>query len=149
VCVCSLGYPSCNAHALYCIVICGLSSCTQFSHSISLTTLFLGGKKCYCIRKVWVLIFSRNPSEIFLILERIKGDAINVHRSSCKVPTIFVILCSELNLVYRFSKFFPPPKKISNYMQIRQVGAVLFQAEGRTNRKRGLTKLIVAFRNFC
>jgi hypothetical protein len=35
VCVCSLSYPACSAHAPYYIVICGLSGCTIFSHIIS------------------------------------------------------------------------------------------------------------------
>jgi hypothetical protein len=35
VCVCSLSYPACKAHALYCIAICGLSGCTVFFHVIS------------------------------------------------------------------------------------------------------------------
>jgi len=34
-CVFSLSYPACNEHALYCIVICGLSGCTIFFHIIS------------------------------------------------------------------------------------------------------------------
>jgi len=31
-CVFSLRYPTCNAHAPYYIVICGLSCCTMFCH---------------------------------------------------------------------------------------------------------------------
>jgi hypothetical protein len=34
-------------------------------------------------------------------------------------------------------------------MKIRSVGAELFHAEGRTNRRTEMTKLIVAFRNFA
>jgi len=35
VCVCSLSYPSCNAHAAYYIVTCGLSESYIFFHIIS------------------------------------------------------------------------------------------------------------------
>jgi hypothetical protein len=34
-CVYSLSYPACKAHASYYIVICGLSGCTIFFHIIS------------------------------------------------------------------------------------------------------------------
>jgi hypothetical protein len=34
-CVCSLSHLACKAHALYCIVICGLSGSTIFFHVIS------------------------------------------------------------------------------------------------------------------
>jgi hypothetical protein len=48
---------------------------------------FLGGGS-YRTSKMWALIFSTNLSEIFLILGRIKRDAINVQRCSCTVLTI-------------------------------------------------------------
>jgi hypothetical protein len=35
VCICSLSYPACNAHAPYYIAICGLSGCTVFCRIIS------------------------------------------------------------------------------------------------------------------
>jgi len=35
VCICSLKYPACIAHASYCIVICGLLGCTIFFYIIS------------------------------------------------------------------------------------------------------------------
>ena len=34
-CVCSLSYPTCKAHVLYYIVICGLPGSTIFFHTIS------------------------------------------------------------------------------------------------------------------
>jgi len=45
----------------------------------------------------------------------------------------------------RFSK----TPQIPNFMKIRPVGAELFCAHGRTDRRTDLTKLIVAFRNFA
>jgi len=47
VCVCGLKYKTCNAHAPYCIVICGLSGCTIFSTLSHKQTNFLK-KKSYC-----------------------------------------------------------------------------------------------------
>jgi len=44
VCVCSLRYPACNAHAPHYIVICGLSGSTIFLHIISQTVRFFGGR---------------------------------------------------------------------------------------------------------
>jgi phage terminase large subunit len=38
--------------------------------------------------------------------------------------------------------------QISNFMKIRQVGAEMFYADGRTDRRTDMTKLIVGFRNF-
>ena len=39
--------------------------------------------------------------------------------------------------------------EITNFMKIRPVGAELFHAGRRTYRRKDMTKLIVAFRNFA
>ena len=39
--------------------------------------------------------------------------------------------------------------QISNFMKIRPVGAELFHADGRTDRQTDMTKLTVAFTQFC
>jgi len=39
--------------------------------------------------------------------------------------------------------------QISVFMKILPVGAELFHADGRTDRRTDMTKLIVAFRNFA
>jgi len=48
-----------------------------------------------------------------------------------------------------FSDRFLENTEISNFMKIRPVGAELFHADGRTNRRTGMAKLIVVFRNFA
>jgi hypothetical protein len=57
-----------------------------------------------------------------------RDTIINVHKSSCKVPITFVKLSTSLNFLNISSK----NTQISNFMEIRQVGAELFHAEGET-----------------
>ena len=74
-------------------------------------------------------------SEILLILRRTKqGNIIKVIRSSCpcKVPVIFVKLLGKL----KFStQIFEKNPKTPNFSNIRPVGAELFSANGRTDRR--------------
>ena len=65
----------------------------------------------------------------------------NVSWSSCTVSVILVRFQWNLDFLDSFSKY----AKISNFIEIRAVGAELFHADGRTD----MTKLIVAFRNFA
>ena len=91
VCVCSLRYPTCNAHAPY----CHLWPVRLFSisaHYLINGTVF-GGEKTLLDIKLGFSICQHTWSEIYLILGRIQVCIIiNVHRCSCRVPVIIVIL---------------------------------------------------------
>jgi len=92
VCVCSLGYPSCNEHALYYIVICGLSSSTIFS-TLSLFTCMIFGKTSFKIKcavkspncqvvSALRLILSR--TWIFLVFHTFLGHPVhNIYWNTC------------------------------------------------------------------
>jgi hypothetical protein len=50
----------------------------------------------------------------------------------------------KLHYLERFSKYPPIP----NFVKIHPVGAEFFHAEGRMDRRTGMTKPIVTYRNF-
>jgi hypothetical protein len=83
-------------------------------------------------------------SETFIVRRRIYWDITNLHGFSCKVPATLVRFKLNLSFLGRYSK---KNSQISNFTKIRQVGAELFHADGRTDRD--VTKLTVAFRNFA
>ena len=59
--VCGLSYQTCNGHAPYCIVICGLSGSTIFFHIISYKgTIFEIYIYIYIERKMHVFSLSTN-----------------------------------------------------------------------------------------
>jgi len=130
VCVCNLRYPACKAHAPYCIVICDLSGCTIhvfFSpHYLINGTIFrkyLQNTKCAFCFSLIIL------SETFLILRRIQRFVMkNAKRYSFKVPAIIFRFYSNLNFPYKFSKNL----LISNFTNIRPVGAEFFHADRQT-----------------
>ena len=120
------------------IDICGQSSFTIFSHTVSQRFDFQetnGHKRC-------VLNFSRILYEKLLILGRIQRVIIiNIHRSLSKVKVALLVF---------FRRSF---KEKSNIAKLRLLEAELLHADrqtnGRTeNRRRDLTKLIVNFDNF-
>ena len=88
VCVCSLRYPVCNAHAPYCHLWP-----VRFYHIFPhyLITRFSEKKKKLLHIKCVFWVCLQLLSKTFLILRRTERDMIkNVQRSSCKVPVILV-----------------------------------------------------------
>jgi hypothetical protein len=97
------------------------------------------------------LIFSKTFA--WNILRRIQRDiVINVHRSSCTVPFILLEFEWNLNFLHRFLKNIPT----QNFIKIRAVGADLFHADGKTDRRTdgrldgqtSKTSLMIVFRDF-
>jgi hypothetical protein len=85
-CLCSLGYPACNAHAPYCH-LCPARLYYIFPRYVINGTIFENSVIEY---KLFVLIFS-TTFEIFLILSKNERGVIkNVNMSLCKVPVIRV-----------------------------------------------------------
>jgi hypothetical protein len=66
---------------------------------------------------------------------------INVHRSSREVSVILARFQSNLNSVDKFSSH----PQISNFVNIRPVGAELFHADRQTGEQTGMTKLFEIF----
>ena len=122
VCICSLRYPACNAHAPYCHLR-PAPLYHIFPHYLINGTIF--GKKL--LNTKCVFWFSLQLlSETFLILRRTERDiTINAHRSSCKVPVIVVRFKWNFNFLDRFSK----NSQISNFIKICSVGYE-FHADG-------------------
>jgi len=93
VCVWNLSYPACNAHALYYIVICSLSS----PPTLSTLPHTIHDFRKQIIEHKYMLSFSlKLLSETFLTPRRTEQD-INVYVSSRKVAVILVRLQLNLN----------------------------------------------------
>ena len=129
------------AHFLRRIILsCGLSGPNTFFHIVSQKTRL---SERNIVHKTCVLIFFFKLSFVtFLILRNIQHVIIiNVCTSSWKIPVILVRLQSNLKFLGRFFKNF----QISNFLNVRPVGAELFHADRETD----MAKLIVAFRIFA
>jgi hypothetical protein len=143
----SLAYPACIAvrHIV-----------TSFVVPLSLPYFSTMSRKQNDFRKkvteyqIYVLIFSK---EFVWNISRLRINqrdiVINVETSSHKVPVIFVRFYWNLNFLDRVSK----KSQISNFINIRLIGVEPFhadrRAEGQTDGRMDMVKLIVAFRNFA
>ena len=131
VCVCSLRYSVCNAHAPCCIVARGLSGCTVFFHIISYTARLSGGRGVEVTEhKMLVWIFCTTLSQTFLILRRIKRDNI-IYVVSLHVQ--YWLFLYDFNETWIFLICFEKNTQMSNSIKIRPVRAELFHADRRTD----------------
>jgi hypothetical protein len=141
VCVCSLRYPPCNAHAPY-SHLWYTWLYNIFPHYLKNGTIF---EKKFLNTKCEFWFSLQIFSETFFILRRTKRDIIiNIHGSSCKLPVILAILWWNLNFLDRFSENITNTKFQENPSSTSRV-----IPQGRPGRKAQMTKLTAAFRNFA
>ena len=86
-----------------------------------------------------------NLIKTFLILRRNQQYIVlNVKKLRIK----YSLFVSDSNGTYIFSTGFFKKSQILHLIKIRLLGAELFHADGQTDGRTNVTKLIVAFRNF-
>jgi len=139
VCVCSLRYPACIAHAPYCHL-----------RPVQLHVIFptLSHKRHDCWKnvfehKIGVLIFSVTLPEKFRILGRTERDAIKMYLGFHLKCPLFLF---DFDETWIFLTCFR--KMLKNHISWNTVqweqGCSM-----RTHGRSDMTKLIFAFRNFC
>ena len=137
-CVCSLSYRACNAHAPYCH-LWPAPLYNVFPHYLTNGTILEKNKLLNIKCVFW--FFLQLLSEIFLILRRTLRDVIKIYVGLHVKHRLLLSYCNETWIFDRFSK----TNQISNFTKIRPVGAELFHADRRTK----MTNLITASHNFA
>jgi len=143
VCVCSLSYLACTAHALYCHWW-SVRLSNIFPHYLINGTISEKKKKKLLNIKCVFWFSLQILSTTVLIRRWIERDMIiNVYWSSCNIPVVVVVIVWR-NLLFldRFSK----NTQISNFMKIHSVGAEFFHADEGTDRH---DEAISRFSQFC
>ena len=142
VCVFSLRYPACKAHAPYCHLWPAWLY-NIFPHYLINGTIFEGGKKrllnTKCVLLIFPTNFVRNVSHPTKKWARYDQKCILVCTQSTRYS------CPILIKLEFSRQILEKNPQISNFMKIRPVGTEFFHADRWTY----MTKLIVAFRNFA
>ena len=122
VCVCSLNYPACSAHAPY----CNLWPARLYSISPHYVINSMIFRKNFWIWNVFW--FSRQlSSKTFLILRRFERDMIRKHTGRHAMCLLFFADFKE-NYIFFFDKL-SKNTPIQNFKTIRPVGTDLFHAD--------------------
>ena len=137
-CFCSFSCPACNVHTPYHNVVWPARLYHIFPHFLINATVF--GEKKVIGNKIFLLSLQL-LSQIFLILIR-RYIIINVHRSSCKVPAIFVKFSSNFTFLDRFRKILDCHIL---WKSLHYEPSCSMRTHGRID----IAKLITAFRNFA
>ena len=138
-CVCSLSYPACKAHAPNCILIYGLAYCAYFSTLSHKRHDYR--KKKVIEHKICILILQLLCYRFLILRRSHRYILFNVHRSRCKVPVIFFRILTRIFWTY-FREILR--HKISWKSDRWEPSCSI-----RTDRYTDMTKLIVASRNFA
>ena len=129
-CVCRLSYAACNAHALYYIVVCGMSGSTIYFHIISY------------LRWTQILIFDILCNACWKTSHSKKNSARCCHR--CIQVFKYCPLCSrQILMKHEFPRKLFEKYSNTKFHENPPLGTELYHADRRTD----MTKLIVVCRN--
>ena len=129
VCVCSLRYPACKAHASYYIVACGLSGSTIFFQIISQTARF---SWISVEHKMCILVFSTTC--LWNVSHSKKNSEKYYYKCTFGLHVKYPFLLSHFNETWISSTDFQKKKnyELSNFTKIRPVVAQFFHVDGQT-----------------
>jgi len=141
VCVCSLRYPECNAHAPHCR-LCHVRLYNVLKHYLTNGTVF---EKKVIEHKMWDIIFSK--TFVRHISHSKKKSAIYIYIYVCVCVCVWLKMHIPFHVDFNgtFLDSFSKNTQLSNFTSICPVGAKLLHADGHTD----TTKLTVAFGCFA